>query len=155
MVTGVHSERAGWEGRCGVLISGVQLPFMYAWLSVSWPGVWRPPARCRRRWLGPCSSRPGCDWPPAAGGGSPAEQSRVKASFCWAEQLAAADRYLLVVVRCQQEQQREGKSDVGALGHVLVGHFPLRDRKSVRTEHSYRNKSRGRCGFRRRVSRLG
>lgn len=40
------------------------------------------------------------------------------------------EQYLLVVVRRQQEQQREGKSYVGALGHVLVRHFPLWDRKT-------------------------
>lgn len=36
---------------------------------------------------------------------------------------------LLVVVGRQQEQEREGESYVGALGHVLVRHFPLRDTK--------------------------
>lgn len=36
-----------------------------------------------------------------------------------------------MVVRSQQEQQREGKSYVGALGHVLVRHFPLWGRNTI------------------------
>lgn len=108
---------------------GVALRIMCVGLSVSWPGVWRPPGRRRLRWPGPWSSHPGCGWPPAAGGGSPGDRShgRVRPH---AEQIRAAKkrarRYLLVVVCRQQEQEREGKSYVGALGHVLVRHFPLK-----------------------------
>lgn len=39
--------------------------------------------------------------------------------------------YLLVVVGSQQQQQREGESDVGTLGHVLVRHFPLLGRTTM------------------------
>lgn len=111
---------------------------MCVWLSVSWPGVWRPPARRRRCcWPGPWSSRPGCGWPPAAGAGSPAGPSRRRVRptllFGWNNAQRKKKGYLLVVVGRQQEQEREGKSDVGALGHVLVRHFPLWD-----TEHNWR-----------------
>lgn len=64
--------------------------------------------------------------------------------------------YLLVVVGSQQEQQRQGKSDVGTLGHVLVRHFPLLGRATV-WEESHQNQALtcSKCCFKTRVSQKG
>lgn len=84
----IHSESQS-AGLSGTVIIGASTStkmwsevsrgcvLMYAWPSVSWPGVWLHPERHCPRWLGPCSSLPGCDSPTVTGRGLPAKNNHM------------------------------------------------------------------------------